>query len=122
MILDPDDAMQRKIVGDAYREGMRAFLDNMSGDSIGAINDAMQDAGARAAIAALRAYADRTTSENDTHQEYLGDGVYISFDGYQIWLAVNHPNNRVVALDPIVLRALLIFEERLRGVQLPCDE
>jgi hypothetical protein len=22
--------------------------------------------------------------------EYLGDGVYASFDGFQVWLAVNH--------------------------------
>lgn len=37
---------------------------------------------------------------------YLGDGVYASFDGYQIWLAVNHHENKVVALEPSVFDAL----------------
>jgi hypothetical protein len=27
--------------------------------------------------------------------KYLGDGVYASFNGYQIWLAVNHHENKV---------------------------
>jgi len=30
---------------------------------------------------------------------YIGDGVYLSFDGYQYWLAVNNHTNKVVALD-----------------------
>ena len=33
---------------------------------------------------------------------YLGDGVYASFDGFQIWLAVNHHENKVIALEPSV--------------------
>lgn len=38
---------------------------------------------------------------------YLGDGVYASFDGYQIWLHVGaHTNPPVVALEPEVLKAL----------------
>ena len=37
---------------------------------------------------------------------YLGDGVYASFDGYQIWLAANHHDNKVIALDPHVMAAL----------------
>ena len=37
---------------------------------------------------------------HDQKNEYLGDGVYASFDGYQIWLAVNHHENKVIALDP----------------------
>lgn len=40
---------------------------------------------------------------------YLGDGVYASFDGYQIWLAVNHHENRVVALDIDVMDALVSY-------------
>ena len=47
-------------------------------------------------------------------QTYLGDGVYASFDGYQIWLAVNHHTNTVVALEPNVFNALVEFEKRLR--------
>jgi hypothetical protein len=45
---------------------------------------------------------------------YLGDGVYASFDGYQIWLAANHHENRVVALEPRVLRALIAYSESLK--------
>jgi hypothetical protein len=40
---------------------------------------------------------------------YLGDGVYASFDGFQVWLAVNNHENRVVALDPDVIRELLKY-------------
>jgi hypothetical protein len=38
---------------------------------------------------------------------YLGDGVYASFDGYQIWLdtRAQHPVNRI-ALEPSVYAAL----------------
>ena len=42
-------------------------------------------------------------------EEYLGDGVYASFDGYQIWLAVNHHSNQVVALEPDVMKALINY-------------
>jgi hypothetical protein len=36
-------------------------------------------------------------------ETYLGDGVYASFDGYQIWLdtRAQHPVNRI-ALEPAV--------------------
>jgi len=39
-------------------------------------------------------------------EAYLGDGVYVSFDGYQIWLAVNHHENKVIALEPDVFARL----------------
>jgi sulfur transfer complex TusBCD TusB component (DsrH family) len=39
-------------------------------------------------------------------ETYLGDGVYVSFDGYQIWLAVNHHENKVIALEPDVFARL----------------
>lgn len=42
-------------------------------------------------------------------EEYLGDGVYASFDGYQIWLAVNDHHNKVVALEPDAMRALINY-------------
>lgn len=45
--------------------------------------------------------------------EYLGDGVYASFDGYHVWLAVNHHENRVVALEPEVLTALTQYGRRM---------
>lgn len=44
---------------------------------------------------------------------YLGDGVYASFDGFQVWLAVNHHENKVVALDPKVLENLGRYAARL---------
>ena len=48
------------------------------------------------------------------HETYLGDGVYASFDGYQIWLAVNHHENKVVALEPSVFDRLYKFVEMLK--------
>lgn len=44
---------------------------------------------------------------------YLGDGVYASFDGYQIWLAANHHENKVVALEPSVFAALMAYAHRV---------
>lgn len=38
---------------------------------------------------------------------YLGDGVYLSFDGYQLWLAANHHENLVIALEPAVFERLV---------------
>jgi len=47
--------------------------------------------------------------------EYLGDGVYASFDGYQVWLHVGrHDSPPVVALEPAVLRALVEYDKRMR--------
>lgn len=40
---------------------------------------------------------------------HLGDGVYASYDGYHINIAVNHHNNHVVALEPSVMRALFEY-------------
>ena len=40
---------------------------------------------------------------------YLGDGVYASFDGYQIWLAANHHENKVIALEPEVFSRLIDY-------------
>ena len=42
-----------------------------------------------------------------TELGYLGDGVYLSFDGYHYWLAANHHERKVVALDPDVFLALV---------------
>ena len=47
-----------------------------------------------------------------THDEYLGDGVYASFDGYQISLAANHHTNKVIALEAPVFFALLRYAEK----------
>ena len=38
---------------------------------------------------------------------HLGDGAYLDHDGWQFWLAVNHHENRVVALEPGAYWALV---------------
>lgn len=49
---------------------------------------------------------------------YLGDGVYLSFDGYQLWLAANHHENLVIALESAVFERLVqIGGAMLRGEQ-----
>ena len=50
---------------------------------------------------------------SDNKDVYLGDGVYASFDGYQVWLAVNDHNNKVIALEPQVFEALKLYVEKL---------
>jgi hypothetical protein len=49
---------------------------------------------------------------------YLGDGVYLSDDGYHLWLAVGHHESKVVALDPDVALALVqaILKHHYRSV------
>ena len=47
-------------------------------------------------------------------QKYLGDGVYASFDGYHINLAVNHHENHVVALELEVMESLIKFSKELK--------
>ena len=45
---------------------------------------------------------------------YLGDAVYASFDGYQIWLHIDsHLNPPLVALEPRVMDALVIYQEHI---------
>ena len=47
---------------------------------------------------------------------YLGDGVYASFDGYQIWLAVNDHRNKVVTLEPGVFNNLVEYSNKIKGI------
>jgi hypothetical protein len=56
---------------------------------------------------------DQTTTPPIVPDAYLGDGVYASFDGYQIWLAVNHHSNKVVALEPDVFASLIEYREKV---------
>jgi hypothetical protein len=53
----------------------------------------------------------------DRQDAYLGDGVYASFDGWQIWLAVNHHENVQLALDQQTLASLLRYAERVWGTK-----
>jgi len=55
----------------------------------------------------------RPSPDEHSDHEYLGDGVYASFDGYQIWLAANDHRNIVIALEPDVFEALVQYRDRL---------
>lgn len=46
---------------------------------------------------------------DNNYDRYIGDGVYASFDGYHVNLAVNNHDNIVVYLDPYVITALIKF-------------
>jgi hypothetical protein len=48
-------------------------------------------------------------------ETYLGDAVYASFDGYQIWLRTGDGNDNRIALEPEVFRALIDYANRLRA-------
>jgi hypothetical protein len=50
-------------------------------------------------------------------ESHLGDGVYASYDGYHIRLAVNHHENKVVALEPSVVYALIAYAKRLAVIK-----
>lgn len=57
-------------------------------------------------------------TETQTHDEYLGDGVYASTDGYHIWLDLRAqppvtPITRI-GLEPGVFARLADYERRLR--------
>jgi len=50
----------------------------------------------------------------NTDQEYIGDGVYASFDGYHIWLRTERDDVvHTIALEPQVLEALVTYRHRL---------
>lgn len=49
---------------------------------------------------------------------YLGDGVYATFDGYQIWLGINdHDSPPVVAIEPAVYEALQQYAKRVWAIE-----
>lgn len=52
---------------------------------------------------------------NEKNIDYLGDGVYVMFDGYSIWLFANDYNDPTdkICLEPSVLEALDRFRERV---------
>ena len=47
---------------------------------------------------------------------YIGDGVYASFDGYAVVLAVNHHDNKVVVIKPEVWANLVRFVDNLSEI------
>jgi hypothetical protein len=46
---------------------------------------------------------------------YLGDAVYASFDGYQLWLVTKDGNNQRIALEPFVYAALRKYAQQFWG-------
>lgn len=45
---------------------------------------------------------------------YLGDGVYASFDGYQIWLTTERDGREIaIALEPSVMNALIGYADQV---------
>lgn len=50
-----------------------------------------------------------------TAEQYLGDAVYASFDGWQIQLRTGDGNNQVIYLEPSVLNALFEYARRVMG-------
>jgi hypothetical protein len=54
--------------------------------------------------------------------QYLGDGVYVSHDSFQLWLAVNDHRNKVIAIDRDVYDQLRAYGDKFYGVQQPSKE
>lgn len=52
--------------------------------------------------------------EQPSHEAYyIGDGVYVTFDGYQLWVWAERANGwHRVALEPAVLRELNDYAQR----------
>ena len=46
-------------------------------------------------------------------EEYIGDGLYVSFDGFSFWLrAPREHGDHVVALEPQVLASFIAYTRR----------
>lgn len=53
---------------------------------------------------------------NVAEERYIGDGVYASFDGYQIWVrAEDASGTNRIALEPEVFAHLVKYEADLRA-------
>lgn len=56
---------------------------------------------------------------NQQDMDYIGDGVYVGHDGYQVWLSVgSHENPEVVALEPAVLEKLVQYSDQHLGTNI----
>lgn len=60
---------------------------------------------------------DRAGEEREMSKRYLGDGVYVDFDGFQIWLTAENGITATdrIALEPNVYRALVEYVESLKA-------
>jgi hypothetical protein len=54
---------------------------------------------------------------DDKTLDYLGDGVYCSFDGYQtwIWTSNGERESEKIALEVQVLSKLIEYDKRMRN-------
>lgn len=53
-----------------------------------------------------------------TNQRHLGDGLYVSYDGYQIVISVNsHLNPPVAFLDPDVMDAMVKYIKEINQLK-----
>jgi hypothetical protein len=54
--------------------------------------------------------------------EYIGDGIYVEFDGFGIWLRANSPDSeKKVYLEPAVLENLNRFAKKCHGEVKPSE-
>ena len=49
--------------------------------------------------------------------EYLGDAVYVHDQGSQLALAVNHHENKVIYLEPEIIKALISYAKRAQFIE-----
>lgn len=55
-----------------------------------------------------------TKRDGEELQDYLGDGVYASWDGYQIWLRADRDcQTHEIAIESPVFSALLRYKNRI---------
>lgn len=54
-------------------------------------------------------------TEQKPSDVYLGDGVYASNDGFQVWLAANHHDNKLVAIELPVMQNLIRYATEFWG-------
>jgi len=53
-------------------------------------------------------------------ERYIGDGVYASFDGYQIWLKTpRNGGTHLIALEPAVFAQLIGFAQTFWKIEMP---
>jgi len=53
------------------------------------------------------------------HMDYIGDGVYVLYDGFGIWLHANDHKNPTdkIYLEPSVLKSLNNFSQRMKAAK-----
>lgn len=55
---------------------------------------------------------------NKQDMQYMGDGVYIGHDGYQLWLTTgSHENPELIAIDPNVLANIVKYAKLTLGIE-----